>query len=77
MQRFHSGHLAKVESDGFVPESARRNVVIESYEDVISNLYEGGRGVEGEIPWRRFPLNSGPKVIKGADDGPDGNKGKQ
>jgi len=75
-REFHSGHLAKVESDGFVPESARRNVVIESYEDVISNLYEGGRGVEGEIPWRRFPLNSGPKVIKGADDGPDGNKGK-
>ena len=80
-QRFHTGHLGKLDSDGLVSESIHRDAIIESYEDVISNMYERGRGVEGEIPWRRFPLDSGPKVIRGGDNAvapaPDGIKGRQ
>jgi hypothetical protein len=82
-QRFHTtGHLGKLDSDGPVPESIHRDAIIESYEDVISNMYERGRqGVEGEIPWRRFPLDGGPKVIRRAQDSavapaPDGIKGR-
>ena len=84
-QRLHTTghHLGKLDSDGPVPESIHRDSIIESYEDVISNMYERGRqGLEGEIPWRRFPLDSGPKVIRGGDNAvapppSDGNKARQ
>ena len=84
-QRLHTTghHLGKLDSDGPVPESIHRDSIIESYKDVISNMYERGRqGLEGEIPWRRFPLDGSPKVIRGAADNavapaPDGVKGRQ
>ena len=50
-------------------KSIRRDVILESYEDVISDLYKIGRGEEGKIRWRSFPLDGSPKVIKETEEG--------
>ena len=69
--------FAAASETGTPKTSIRRDVVLESYEDVISDLYgRGQRGGGGEIRWRSFPLAGGPKVIKDTDEvitpAPDG-----